>query len=265
MPKSFANMLIILALLVSSSGHADVASNLSRYQRSLRVAGEDMLENLEVSYVYGGNKVGDEKTCDQCNRCLELNRPSPKERFKICQICGGCSLDCSHFVQLVFSKAELGFPYITSTQMADLDESALVKKYHLRPVSRHSDGLLEGDLLVYHGHVVIVEKVHSMDAVDIIHATGGKDIRVPGQGIQRERFIRVTSFRGDLLRVLRHVRIDELWRKKGAVDMSASSTASAHATLPDGEQRGAISERSPAPRRFKMRRVEKRQSDAALR
>jgi hypothetical protein len=65
-------------------------------------------------------------------------------------------------------------------------------------------------MLVYRGHVVIVEAVHDRDSADIIHATGGKDIKEPGQGIQRERFVRMSSFRGELQKVIRHVRLDQL-------------------------------------------------------
>jgi hypothetical protein len=69
-------------------------------------------------------------------------------------------------------------------------------------------------MLVYHGHVVIVEAVHDRDSADIIHATGGKDIKEPGQGIQRERFVRMSSFRGELLKVIRHVRLDQLMTRE---------------------------------------------------
>jgi hypothetical protein len=252
MSVAICNLLISLSLFVAGHGFAaDIAGELSRYQQALRLAGEDMLENLEVSYVYGGNKVGDSQTCDTCNRCLESKRPAPKERFKLCSVCTGCSLDCSHFVQLVFNRANLGFPYLTSTQMLDLDASALLNKYNLRPVSISADGLLAGDLLVYRGHVVIVETVHSSESADIVHATGGKDIRLPGQGIQRERFVRVGHFRGELLRVLRHVTMDQLWRSsKGATRNASSRTLDS-----------SPNESQPA-KRFKMRRVEK-QTDAA--
>ena len=255
MSAVLGNLLISLSLSVSCLGlAADNAGELGSYQRTLRLAGEDMLENLEVSYVYGGNKVGDNRTCDECNRCLESKRPAPKERFKACSVCTGCSLDCSHFVQLVFNRANLGFPYLTSTQMLELDASALSKKYNLRPVSIVEDGLIAGDLLVYRGHVVIVETAHNAESADIIHATGGKDIKLPGQGIQRERFVRIHHFRGELLRVLRHVTMDQLWRtSKGSRAQAPSRTVDSSAT------------ESSQGRRFKMRRVEKRTDEPAVR
>lgn len=252
MPSILANLLIsMLLFLGGSAASADMSVELAGYQNILRQAGEDMLENLEVSYVYGGSKIGEGKTCDECNRCLEDQRPAPKERFKVCKVCTGCSLDCSHFVQLVFAKAGLGFPYITSTQMLDFDAQFLEKKYGLRPVSRTFDGLIAGDLLVYRGHVVIVEKVHDVDSADIIHATGGKDIRLPGQGIQRERFARVSSFRGELQRVLRHVKIDVLRRERQANPQSDRRDFRPGTSAATENRVG----------RFKLRPVEKRRVD----
>ena len=200
----FYNPLIFIVFLASL---IPVARGGERFQEKIRLAGDDMLENLEVSYVYGGSKIGDSATCDDCNSCLEKKRPSPKLRFKECPACHHCSLDCSHFVQLVFERAGLGFPYLTSTQMLELMPETLAKKYKLRALEFHPDDIVVGDLLVYRGHVVIVERTHESGVADIIHATGGKDIKEPGQGIQRERFVRVANFRGPLLRVLRHEKL----------------------------------------------------------
>jgi hypothetical protein len=196
--------LFILAFLGSRSAHGATLPDL---QARIRAVGNQMLEHLEVSYVYGGSKVGDVSQCEKCNSCLEVNQPAPKERFKVCGVCSQCSLDCSHFVQLVFSNAGLAFPYLTSQQMLDLDQDTLRRRFHLVPVPEHPGKLVAGDLLVYRGHVVIAEMIHGYDSVDVIHATGGRDIREPGQGIQRERFARASSFRGPLLRVLRHEKI----------------------------------------------------------
>ena len=208
MLRGYFNIMFLLIYL--SPGFA-LGGELSSLQAKIRTAGDDMLETLEVSYVYGGAKVGDTKTCDQCNSCLEDRRPAPKQRFLECPTCGSCSLDCSHFTQMVFTKAGLAFPYITTGQMLDLAPDALAKKYHLRQVGTTVGHIIPGDMLVYRGHVVIVEAVHDRDSADIIHATGGKDIKEPGQGIQRERFVRMSSFRGELQKVIRHARLDSLF------------------------------------------------------
>jgi hypothetical protein len=204
---NFHNILILIGFIWPL---ASEAGQLDDYQRRIRAAGDDMLENLAISYVYGGSKVGDAATCDECNSCLEKKRPAPKQRFSECPTCQNCSLDCSHFVQLVFSRAGLGFPYLTSTQMLDLSADALLKKYSLVPVVMDLEKVVAGDMLVYRGHVVVVETVHEPGVADIIHATGGKDIKVPGQGIQRERYARLSNFRGELLRIIRHKKLNEL-------------------------------------------------------
>lgn len=243
MNRRLINILISLVLFCSVGLSAgDFGEGLASYQQKLRLAGDDMLENMEVSYVYGGSKLGDEKICVECNLCLEEKQPAPKERLKVCKACGGCSLDCSHFIQLVFARAGLGFPYLTSLQMADLEKTTLEKKYGLRPIDSVPAQIIPGDLLVYRGHVVMVERIHEQGRGDIIHATGGKDIREPGQGIQRERFVRLASFRGELLRILRHVKLDHLSRKSSDQVRSASAM---------------IQETKENPR-FKMRPVEKR-------
>jgi hypothetical protein len=215
--RYFFKYLISMAFLAAA---LPAFGSVEAFQEKIRLAGDDMLENLEVSYVYGGSKVGDAGTCDDCNSCLEKKRPSPKLRFKECPSCHHCSLDCSHFVQLVFERAGLGFPYLTSLQMLELSSESLSKKYNLRAVEFLPDGLVVGDLLIYRGHVVIVERLHEAGVADIIHATGGKDIKEPGQGIQRERFIRVANFRGPLLRVLRHDKLTH-----GSTNASRSSAA----------------------------------------
>lgn len=231
-----ANLLCkALILLIIFGSARTIAGDLDALQAKVRSAGEDMLDNLEVSYVYGGSKVGDEKTCAQCNSCLEDKRPAPKLRLKLCPTCLHCSLDCSHFVQLVFSRAGLGFPYLTSSQMLRLSSPDLVKTYGLMPVALRVESIIAGDLLVYDGHVVIVEKIREAGVADIIHATGGKDIREPGQGIQRERFVRVAHFRGELLRVLRHVKVNSALSAKG--DEAPQRTTTRHSKLRPVEKR----------------------------
>lgn len=188
-------------------GLAD-AVNLTPRQANLLRAGDEMLENLEISYVYGGSKVGSLEQCEQCNACLEKFRPSPKERFTKCTSCNGCSLDCSHFTQLVYARVGLDYPYLTTSQMSELSPRVLEQKYKLLVVGTDIKNAEPGDLLVYPGHVVMLESSARQGFGDIIHATGGKDIREPGQGIQRERRAQLLHFRGDLRRILRHRKLE---------------------------------------------------------
>lgn len=185
-------------------------SSLEGLQAKLKVAGDEMLETLDVSYVYGGGKIADAGTCNLCNQCLEMHRPIPKERLNTCPTCASCSLDCSHFTQMVYSRAGIGYPYLTTKQMIEMSAPDLERKFGLVSISTSAAHVIAGDLLVYNGHVAIVEKRHDRATADVIHATGGRDLKGPGQGIQRERFVKVETFRGSLRRVLRHKRTESL-------------------------------------------------------
>lgn len=191
----------------------DLTKRLPPAEQSLVDSASELLETANVSYAMGGHKLGDEQACSDCNDCLSRVEPKPRQRFSKCPVCVQCSLDCSHFTQLVFTRAGFPYPYLPTASMLDLSSEALARKYDLvdagaRPASGPDVAVVAiGDLLVYRGHVVLVEKIHGKGRGDIVHATGGKDVRGPGQGIQRERYIEFASFRGPLLRILRHKRL----------------------------------------------------------
>lgn len=178
-------------------------------KKVLQVA-DQLLEESQASYVYGGSRVGSERECESCASCLTLKNPSPKNRLSQCPICQRCGIDCSHFIHLVYHRAGLPYPYLDTSLMLGLDASQLDQRYSLMPVAMSPFGGQPGDLLVYDGHVVLLEKLHRPVAGlplirgDIIHATGGKVIRTPGEGIQRERFVELTQLRGPLRRILRY-------------------------------------------------------------
>src|SRR5690606_24414075 len=80
-------------------------------------AAQELLESGEVSYVYGGSRIGEEGQCTACNTCLETKAPKPKRRLSECPECAACSLDCSHFTNLVYRHAGLNGPYLTTKAM----------------------------------------------------------------------------------------------------------------------------------------------------
>ncbi len=168
-----------------------------------------LLDEAEISYVYGGYQVGDGEACKTCNVCLTENKPVPSKRLKTCPACRSCSLDCSHFTELVFREAGLPYPYLDTALMLGLSADRLKGSYGLLDLDVDLGRSAPGDLLVYDGHVVLLEKRHEQVKGqptfrgDIVHATGGKDIKTPGEGIQRERFIDLAHFRGPLRRILR--------------------------------------------------------------
>lgn len=101
--------------------------------------------------------------------------------------------------------------------MIRLSEKKLVKLYDLRDIGSDVKRALPGDLLVYHGHVVILERSYSFEGKrgDIIHATSGREIRGPAMGIQRARNVDLANFKGRLQRVLRH---RDIWLLDNIID-----------------------------------------------
>jgi hypothetical protein len=172
---------------------------------------ESLLELAQISYVYGGSQLGDSDVCTQCNTCLEEKSPEPKRRLSACPVCSGCSLDCSHFIELVYRLAGAPYPYIDTKLMISLSADRLRRSYKLEDLGTEVALSQPGDMFVYDGHVVMLEKLHGLSKGvyrgDIIHATGGKDIRLPGQGIQRERYVELKQYRGQLRRILRHTNL----------------------------------------------------------
>jgi hypothetical protein len=192
---------LILGMLPAGAGYGKTAEKL------LATAAE-LLELAQISYVYGGSSMGDGDTCNQCNACLEAEKPAAKKRLVACPVCSGCSLDCSHFTELVYRLSGVPYPYLDTKLMIGLSAERLRKNYSLIDLGDRPEFARPGDLLVYDGHVVMLEKLAgtSKNIVrgDIVHATGGRDIKLPGQGIQRERFVEIGHYRGMLRRILRH-------------------------------------------------------------
>lgn len=196
-------------LLFAAAAWATEATPEPLSKRLVGVASR-ILDEAQISYVYGGYQVGDDDSCKQCNECLDAKAPAPKARLKLCPVCAACSLDCSHFTAMVFKEAGAPYPYLDTATMLSLTPEGLARRYGLVDLGTATAAARPGDLLVYDGHVVMLEKVHAPLAGkarhrgDIVHATGGKDVRGPGEGIQRERFIDLDTFRGPLRRILRH-------------------------------------------------------------
>lgn len=165
----------------------------------------NMLENHSVSYVLGGQKLGETEHCEACNRCLAERQPDKTKRLALCPVCERCSLDCSNFTFQVYKKAGLGAKYLTTAMMNSLEPEVLLRDYYLVDIGDQIERALPGDLLVYDGHVVMLERKHKDGTGDVIHVTSGKDLKGPGLGIQRERRSSLGQFRGQLLRILRHL------------------------------------------------------------
>lgn len=205
---------MLFFLMLSVPAWAAPMVKLNDAQKNLLKVAASLLDEAQVSYVYGGYQVGDPAVCQQCNTCLQGQRPKPNQRLDLCPVCRQCSLDCSHFTELVFRQAGYPYPYLATSGMLTLHADTLESRYELIDLGTRLDLAHTGDLLVYDGHVVMLERRREPQPGqprfrgDVIHATGGKDIRSPGEGIQRERFIDLEHFRGPIRRILRHAKIN---------------------------------------------------------
>ena len=167
-------------------------------------ASDSLLERGDISYAWGGAKIKGSRECELCQSCLRESSPKPKKQLLACPSCQDCSLDCSHFIQQVFGLAGIDIPYLTTNAMLNTPHSVLKQRYGFLRLSGKAN-LQPSDLIVYEGHVVLLEKLHKGGRGDIIHATSGRELRGPGQGIQRARFVPLENFKGPILAVLRHI------------------------------------------------------------
>ncbi|MEN9833999.1 MAG: hypothetical protein RL011_192 [Pseudomonadota bacterium] len=224
---TWAARLLLAAHLGSgaASSHPGAKPTADELRQSLVNAAAHLLDEAQVSYVYGGRQVGDSSACNACNDCLTSRHPAARARLKECPVCSDCSIDCSHFTALVYTSAGIPYPYIETARMLSLSSDALRQRYHLVDLGEDPARAEPGDLLVYDGHVVLLERLYPLQVAarvrggeavfgqgpiirgDIVHATGGGPIRRPGEGIQRQRFVDLGRFRGVLRRILRHTEV----------------------------------------------------------
>lgn len=196
-------VLILLGLVVGLPFSQQILAKKSILQRKVLSTAEFVLQKLGVSYQYGGNSVRSMQDCYDCLECT--NRQKKPLVSRECTTCKYCSLDCSHFVQFIYQKSGLNFPYITSKGMLETSSLKLQKNYHLIHMGRFISQAQEADLLVFSGHVVLLESLNSNGKATIIHATRGQDIKGAGLGIQRVRNIHLNRYFGKpVRRVLRH-------------------------------------------------------------
>lgn len=194
-------------MCLSDWAHASVR------QRLLHEA-DRLLDTANVSYAWGGGAVGDQKACTSCSQCLAAAGPAPKRQLQVCPVCRSCSLDCSHFIFEVFRRSKLPVKYLTTTQMRQLSPRVLKDRYNWIDIGARPSHVLAGDIVVYPGHVVLVERLTRPGVATVIHSTAGRVISGVGQGIQRQTMVKLSHFNGPIQRILRHSKIkDELKQK----------------------------------------------------
>lgn len=182
------------------------ASELNEVQQKLVDTAYRFLNTFPIAYAYGGRHIGAKEDCDKCVQCLDDKTIVPsKQELIVCPICERCSIDCSHFVQLVFKSSGIYYPYLSTQMMIELNDYKLYETYGFINLKTNLILAKPGDLLVYKGHVVILTQLRKDQRGDIIHATRGHQISgIKGEGIQLERNVNLAYFRGRLFKILRH-------------------------------------------------------------
>ena len=204
------------AVLLTSTAEHSRTHSFTAYRQRVATVVAQMMHNYTITYVYGGKQVNSAAACTACVQCLageaklesdkELKSKERGEKRKVahCAACAKCSLDCSNFIHQVFNQAGLHMPYLTTKQMLQLSPQSLQKNWHLVTLPQQVRLIRPLDLLVYKGHVVMVETRSGKGRGTVVHVTAGRELRGPGVALQRERQVEFAHFRGPLRRILRH-------------------------------------------------------------
>jgi hypothetical protein len=166
---------------------------------------QEVAAALHVPYVWGGNKLGNETTCQECTECIIKKKLGPKSRTANCRACSSCGIDCSHLVQQVFSAAGLEMPYAASNLMAKADPATLLRHYNLVDIGKDFERARPGDIIVYRRHVGILMANHGDNRGDLVHASRfARDGREKVGGIRYDINKNIVRPRGGMVRILRH-------------------------------------------------------------
>jgi cell wall-associated NlpC family hydrolase len=161
-----------------------------------------------VPYVWGGNKIGSPKDCEECSQCIiKYKKRGPSKRHLKCPACQQCGMDCSHFVQKVFKDAGLAFPYASTRSLLKVPSKKPDVIPGLRFISSNLKDAQPGDLLVQKKHVVILINKKSDTVGDIVHMS--RTVRSSGRigGIALKRDANLTRFFGGVKRIFRHEKL----------------------------------------------------------
>jgi hypothetical protein len=200
---------LLLMPLLAASGKRSVAFLSSENPEILRarlLTIADRYASLhEVPYVYGGGNISDLPTCQACQACVAVNKigPEGRARFRKCEACRSCGIDCSHLMHLIFTEAGLPFPYRNTVLLhSRLDSRRFTPDVPFINLGRRLSDALPGDLLLYPNHIVMLTAHTRGGRGDIVHATR-LETRALG-GILQERDVNLLRMRGPLLKILRH-------------------------------------------------------------
>ena len=178
-------------------------------RRHLLNVAESYGRRTDIPYVWGGNSIGDPETCQECRACVEgKHRLRVERRSRACEACRQCGVDCSHFVNQIFKKAGMPFPYLATAKMKRLPAEKLRAKYGLIDIGHDLSKARPGDLLVTPRHVILLLAKGEGSTGDFVHVSRSiKHGRIGGVELVRDKDL--LRYRGRLVRILRYRSLDE--------------------------------------------------------
>lgn len=194
-----------------SQGHQAPVSQVMRLQEKLLFLAEYYGRMDYVPYIWGGGNIGKKESCEACRKCVQQKGVGLKSRLTRCAPCQSCGIDCSHFVNTVYNQVGLEFPYASTAELRRLRPEDIVGHYNLLDMGKDLRVVQPGDLLVYRNHVIMAIALRGQGRGDFIHATrfdGGLK-QIGGIKLERDRLL--STYRGKLMRILRHRKFFEAY------------------------------------------------------
>ena len=174
----------------------------------LMAAAERMARQTSVPYVFGGTRIGTAKQCQECSDCARKNHLSANSssgRFNKCASCRRCGIDCSNFVNRLFSEAGLKYRFADTRTLTLTGEDFLQEQYGFINMGRDLLVARPGDLILQKGHVMMVIDVDpTLGTIDYIHASRGSRTRKPIGGIELRRGKPLNQVQHEVVKILRH-------------------------------------------------------------
>lgn len=166
---------------------------------------DKILNFTPTPYAKGGKSLETGK-CEQCSQCL-LEKKNTNNKLSCKKVCKSCGVDCSNFTRIVYNRAGLDYPYLSSSDMIHTSKRKLYLKFGLVDLGKRLDLARPGDILVYKGHVALLERIFPNNKGDIIHASNTRTFKRTGNGIHRRENVNLAKLRGPLIKILRHYKL----------------------------------------------------------
>lgn len=164
-----------------------------------------------IPYIWGGGNVSTKEVCQQCTKCVAKSRGTVafSSRLYACDACQKCGMDCSHFVNNIYSESGLDYPFAATAELARLSARQVEELYSLVEIGNDPRKAQPGDLLLYPNHVTLLLKPYADGTGDFIHITRvGKPTPTGGIALRYGR--QLANYRGRLLKILRHAKFFEV-------------------------------------------------------